>query len=114
MPKLSCCCNTQKSIILWINTIDIIKKIVERSFETLHIIKLCHIAKLQNVIVQVIRIVKPQKSINEIEINIDKSPLDINFINEFISNSYWAKGGFNRRRDVSLHQFEIYSSGTKI
>ncbi|MES2588426.1 MAG: GNAT family N-acetyltransferase [Bacteroidota bacterium] len=28
----------------------------------------------------------------EIEINTDKNQLDINFINEFISNSYWAKG----------------------
>lgn len=28
----------------------------------------------------------------EIEINTDKSRLDIDFINEFISNSYWAKG----------------------
>ena len=29
---------------------------------------------------------------NEIEITTDKNRLDINFINEFISNSYWAKG----------------------
>ena len=29
---------------------------------------------------------------NEIEINTIKNQLDINFINEFISNSYWAKG----------------------
>jgi GNAT superfamily N-acetyltransferase len=29
---------------------------------------------------------------NDIEITTDKNRLDINFINEFISNSYWAKG----------------------
>lgn len=29
---------------------------------------------------------------NETEINTDKNQLDINFISEFISNSYWAKG----------------------
>jgi len=29
---------------------------------------------------------------NEIEINTDKNQLEINFIHEFISNSYWAKG----------------------
>lgn len=36
--------------------------------------------------------VKLQKKMNEIEISTDKNRLDINFINEFISNSYWAKG----------------------
>jgi len=29
---------------------------------------------------------------NDIEINTDKNQLDLHFINEFISNSYWAKG----------------------
>jgi GNAT superfamily N-acetyltransferase len=29
---------------------------------------------------------------NDVEINTDKNRLDINFIYEFISNSYWAKG----------------------
>jgi len=28
---------------------------------------------------------------NDIEINTDKNKLDLHFINEFISNSYWAK-----------------------
>ncbi len=54
---------------------------------------------------------------NELEINTDKNRLDIIYVNEFISNSYWAKGreleAMQTCIDNSLN-FGVYLDGKQI
>ena len=53
----------------------------------------------------------------ELRINTDKNQLDVNFITDFISNSYWGKGRTKEMMQVCIDNslnFGIYSNDRQI